>query len=121
MLLTPSAFPPASKVSATTLVWVGITSHTLPPKPCGTCSVWYVFVASAGPAGVSGMSVIVPTATADAAKASCYPVFILAFIVITTLANKIPYSYRIAGRPGRAGAVGPASFRVGHQFPVLAR
>ena len=89
MLLTPSAFPPASKVSATTLARVGMTSHTLPPKPCGTCRAWYVPAASAGPVGVSGVPVIIPAATAaDATRASSRPGLIQAFIVITTLANK---------------------------------
>ncbi len=36
MLCTPSAFAPASKVSATTLAFVGIAVQFWPPRPGGT-------------------------------------------------------------------------------------
>jgi hypothetical protein len=64
MLATPSAFAPASNVSATTLAWVGIPSQFRPPRPVGTG--FPVIAAAEGPPE----EIRRPAASSEAAAAS---------------------------------------------------
>src|SRR5690348_6275152 len=70
MLATPSAFAPASKVSATTLACVGIAFHTLPPSPVGTacgCAAGPAAAAAVAAAGVPPALMMVPAVSSTAA------------------------------------------------------
>jgi hypothetical protein len=80
---TPSAFAPASKVSATTLACVGIAVQFCPPRPGGTGRV------AADAAGSGAATASAPTAisASGATRGTCLaslPMTLVPFIVITT-------------------------------------